>query len=63
METVAVVGLRAGAADDGLRTDFRLLRDEALDRIAGLHVDLGPGKTCTGPVVCVRAWARLCARA
>eukprot|EP00969_Alexandrium_andersonii_P297487 13147821-Alexandrium_andersonii.AAC.1 len=42
-------GLRARAADYGLRTDYGLPADSALDRIAGSRIILGPGKICIRP--------------
>eukprot|EP00969_Alexandrium_andersonii_P303810 13429698-Alexandrium_andersonii.AAC.1 len=41
--------LEARAPDCGLRADYGLSPDEALDRIAVSRIILGPGKTCTRP--------------
>eukprot|EP00969_Alexandrium_andersonii_P369474 15475228-Alexandrium_andersonii.AAC.1 len=44
MRFKAVFGLRARATYYGLRTDCGLPPDEALDRIDGLRIIVGPGK-------------------
>eukprot|EP00969_Alexandrium_andersonii_P317410 14023092-Alexandrium_andersonii.AAC.1 len=45
----AVFGIRAGVTDCGLRTDYGLPPDLALDQIAGLRICLGPEKICIRP--------------
>eukprot|EP00969_Alexandrium_andersonii_P140716 6224740-Alexandrium_andersonii.AAC.1 len=61
MELKVVFGFRAKATDYGLRADYVLPQDSALDRITGLRIIREPGKICIRPGrVPLKEWVASC---